>query len=117
MLITYANTMGRNLKALDAVLDRYFPGVFGGIHVLPFFPSSGDRSFAVIQYDEVDPAFGAWENIDRLAEKYYMMADFMLNHISIRSEEFRDYMRHGDESSYRDMFIHWDEFWPNGDPT
>ena len=27
-----------------------------------------------------------------------MMADFMLNHISIRSEEFRDYMKNGDNS-------------------
>lgn len=117
MLITYANTMGRNLKRLDAVLDTFFPGVFGGVHILPFFPSSGDRGFAVIHYDEVEPAFGDWGDIDRLAEKYYLMADFMLNHISIRSEEFQDYMRRGDASPYRDMFIHWDEFWPDGEPS
>ena len=32
MLITYANTMGEDLKALDRVLARHFEGVFGGIH-------------------------------------------------------------------------------------
>lgn len=117
MLITYANTMGQNLKRLDAVLDTYFSGVFGGLHILPFFPSSGDRGFAVIHYDEVEPAFGDWVDIDHLANKYYLMADFMLNHISIRSEEFQDYMRRGDASPYRDMFIHWEEFWPNGEPS
>lgn len=117
MLITYADTMGGSLKRLDAVLEEHFKGVFGGIHVLPFFPSSGDRGFAVINYDIVDPAVGTWEDIDQLAEKYYLMADFMLNHVSIRCEEFKDYMKNGQASPYKDMFIHWDEFWPNGEPT
>ena len=26
-------------------------------------------------------------------------------------------MEKGDASEYRDMFIHWDKFWPNGEPT
>ena len=117
MLITYADSMGTNLKALERVLDKHFDGVFGGVHVLPFFPSSGDRGFAVVNYDIVDPAFGTWEDIDRRGEKYYLMADFMLNHVSIRSEEFQDYMKNGEASPYRDMFIHWNEFWPGGGPT
>ena len=87
MLITYANAMGKDLAALDDVLDRYFEGVFGGVHVLPFFPSSGGRGFAVIDYDTVDSAFGTWDDIDRLGEKYYLLADFMLNHVSIRCAE------------------------------
>ena len=117
MLITYADSMGKNLKTLAHILDKHFSGVFGGVHVLPFFPSSGDRGFAVINYDTVDPAFGSWEDIDHLAEKYYLMADFMLNHVSIRSQEFQDYQKKGDASPYRDMFIHWNEFWPGGEPT
>ncbi len=117
MLITYADSMGKNLKELYEVLDEHFEGVFGGVHILPFFPSSGDRGFAVINYDIVDPAFGDWDDIKKFSEKYYLMADFMLNHVSIRCDEFKDYMEKGDESKYRDMFIHWDEFWPNGEPT
>ncbi len=117
MLITYANTMGKDLAALNDVLDRHFKGVFGGVHVLPFFPSSGDRGFAVINYDSVDPALGTWDDIDRLGQKYYLMADFMLNHVSIRCAEFKDYMKNGDASPYKDMFIDWNQFWPNGEPT
>ena len=117
MLITYANTMGKDLAALDKVLDRHFEGVFGGIHILPFFPSSGDRGFAVINYDTVSPEFGTWEDIDRLGDKYYLMADFMLNHVSIRCEEFKDYLKNGDDSPYKDMFIDWNAFWPDGEPT
>jgi sucrose phosphorylase len=117
MLITYANTMGKNLAALNEVLDRYFKGVFGGVHILPFFPSSGDRGFAVINYDTVSPDLGTWDDIDRLGEKYYLMADFMLNHVSIRCDEFKDYMKNGDASVYKGMFIDWNEFWPDGEPT
>lgn len=117
MLITYADSLGGDLKILKQVLDTEFEGAFGGVHILPFFPSSGDRGFAVIEYDQVDPEFGDWEDIDRLGEHYYLMADFMINHASIRSREFRDYMAKGDKSQFRDMFIHWDEFWPGGEPT
>jgi len=117
MLITYADSMSENLAELHEILGRYFEGVFGGVHVLPFFPSSGDRGFAVIHYDIVDPAFGTWEDIDRLGKRYYLMADFMLNHVSIRCAEFQDYMQNGDNSPYKDMFIDWNKFWPNGEPT
>ena len=68
MLITYANSMGKNLKELEQVLDKHFSRELGGVHILPFFPSSGDRGFAVINYDIVDPAFGTWEDIRRLSE-------------------------------------------------
>ncbi len=117
MLITYADTLGGDLKHLNQVMEHYFAGAFGGIHVLPFFPSSGDRGFAVIHYDSVDPRFGTWEDLDRLGERYYLMADFMLNHVTIRSAEFQDYMKNGDASPFRSMFIHWDEFWPDGEPS
>ncbi|MEK4047638.1 sucrose phosphorylase [Paenibacillus sp. FSL H8-0048] len=117
MLITYSDSMGGDLKELYEVLDTHYEGVIGGVHLLPFYPSSGDRGFAVINYDIVDPAFGDWEDIRRFSEKYYLMADFMINHVSIRSEEFKDYMQNGDSSPYREMFIHWDEFWPDGEPT
>lgn len=116
MLIAYADSLGGDLRALEAVLDGPFAGAFGGVHVLPFFPSSGDRGFAVIDYDTVDPRFGDWDDIRRIAERYYVMADFMINHVSIRSREFVDYLEHGDASPYRDMFIHWEEFW-GGEPT
>ncbi|MFS0795487.1 sucrose phosphorylase [Microbacterium sp. 1P10AE] len=117
MLITYADSMGGNLSELHRVLRTHFAGAFGGIHVLPFFPSSGDRGFAVIEYDIVDPAFGTWDDIDALGEDYYLMADFMINHASIRSAEFIDYMQRGDESPYKSMFIDWNEFWGGGEPT
>lgn len=68
-LITYPNSLGGNLRHLEEALDECFPQVFeGGIHILPPFPSSGDRGFAPLTYLEIDPAFGTWEDIRRLGE-------------------------------------------------
>lgn len=116
MLITYSDSMGNNLKDLYEILEEHFSGIIEGVHILPFFPSSGDRGFAPIDYFQVDPAFGTWEDIKKFSEKYYLMCDFMINHISAQSPEFRDYMKNKDSSPYRDMFIRWNEFW-NGEPS
>lgn len=44
MLITYANTLGGSLAQLERVLAQYFPGAFGGIHILPFFPRPATKA-------------------------------------------------------------------------
>lgn len=117
MLITYPDSLGGDLKELSRILDKHFEGIIGGIHILPFYPSSGDRGFAVINYDKVAPEFGTWNDIRMLSEKYCLMADFMINHISIRSEEFKNYMRFGENSRYKDLFLDWNKFWPHGEPS
>ena len=43
MLITYADSLGKNLNELRDVLDNELKEVVAGIHILPFYPSSGDR--------------------------------------------------------------------------
>ncbi|MBD5459554.1 MAG: sucrose phosphorylase [Lachnospiraceae bacterium] len=117
MLITYADSFGKNLKELKAALDKWFGKEIGAVHILPFFPSSGDRGFAPLTYEQVDPQFGDWEDIRALSEKYELMFDFMVNHLSRQSEEFQDYVKNHDSSAYRDMFIRFREFWPGGAPT
>lgn len=37
MLITYADSMGSNLKELESALEKYFWGAVKGLHILPFF--------------------------------------------------------------------------------
>lgn len=117
MLITYADSLGKNLEELNTVLTDKFEGAVGGVHVLPFFPSSADRGFAPLQYDIVDPAFGSYEDIEKLAEKYYLMFDFMINHISRQSDFYKDFQKNKDNSKYKDFFIRYKDFWENGEPT
>lgn len=89
----------------------------GGVHILPFFPSSGDRGFAPMDYSKVDEAFGDWSDIEALSQDYYLMFDFMINHISAKSPYFLDFLEKKDESAYADLFIRYKKFWPNGEPT
>lgn len=117
MLITYSDSLGKNLQELEQVLTQHLTGVVGGIHLLPFFPSTGDRGFAPSDYRVVDPAFGDWQDVETLGEKYYLMFDFMINHISRESEYFQDFKANHNDSPYREMFIRINEFFPAGRPT
>ena len=117
MLITYPDSMGKNLKELSEILDEHFRDIIGGLHILPFFPSSADRGFAPTTYETVDPAFGDWNDIRTLADRYYLMFDFMINHISRSSAYFQDFLEKKDQSAYKDMFIRYRDFWPGGEPT
>ncbi len=116
MLITYPNSLGKNISELHSVLNRYFAGAVAGIHILPFYPSSSDRGFAPTRYDIVDPEYGDWAALSELSQEYFLMYDFMINHLSCHSPQFRDFLANKDRSACKDMFIRYQEFWPNGEP-
>jgi sucrose phosphorylase len=116
MLITYADSLGRNLPELREILRRDFQGIIGGVHILPFFPSSADRGFAPLAYDTVDEDFGTWRDIAELSKDCYLMFDFMVNHISRSSKYYQDFLKRGDNSAYADLFIRYRDFWPGGEP-
>jgi sucrose phosphorylase len=116
-LITYPDSLGGDLKTLNHVLLKYFPDVFkGGIHILPPFPSSGDRGFAPLTYLEIDPKFGDWADIRHLGENFDILLDLMVNHISRQSAYFQDFLKKGRQSKYADLFITVDKIWPDGNP-
>lgn len=115
-LMTYPDSLGGDLAALDGLLRGPLDGLFGGIHILPPFPSSGDRGFAPLTYREIDPRFGSWADVEHIAQRHDVVLDLMVNHISRRSVEFEDFLRLGRRSRYADLFITVDKVWPNGDP-
>jgi sucrose phosphorylase len=87
-LITYPDSFGANLVELHYALRRYLPRAIGGVHLLPFYPSSADRGFSPLTYNEVDPAFGTWEDVDMIGNDFDLIIDFMVNHISRQSVFF-----------------------------
>ena len=117
MLITYADSLGSNLKDLKTVLDKYYKKLSEVCISLPFFPSSADRGFAPMRYDITDESFGSFEDIEEIGKEFYLMFDFMVNHISAQSEYFKDFLKNKDNSPYKDMFIRYSRFWENGEPT
>jgi sucrose phosphorylase len=91
------------LRALSIIFENLFRGVFSTVHILPFFPASSDRGFSVIDYEEVDPKLGRWEDIQRLGDKYRLMFDGVINHVSSKSEWFREFLNRN--PNYEDFFV------------
>ncbi|BBO66497.1 sucrose phosphorylase [Desulfosarcina alkanivorans] len=114
-LIVYPDSLGGDLAELHFVLRRYLRRAIGGIHLLPFYPSSADRGFAPLTYDEVDPAFGTWRDIELIGREFDLIIDFMVNHISRQSAYFQDYFEKGSDSEYADMFLSFNKLAPNGE--
>lgn len=116
-LITYPDSLGGDLKSLNHVLEKHFTDIFkGGVHILPPFPSSGDRGFAPLTYLEIEPSFGTWEDLKRIGENFDILVDLMVNHISQKSEYFQDFLKKGRNSKYADLFITLDKIWEDGQP-
>lgn len=107
ILIAYADQLSEPgvapLRTLASVVEAHSAGAITGLHVLPFFPSSSDDGFAVIDYRAVDPSLGSWDDIGALGRAFELMVDGVFNHVSSQSEWFHGFLR--DEPSYRDSFI------------
>ncbi len=113
-LITYPDSLGGNLPELHYALRKFFKKAVHGLHLLPFYPSSSDRGFAPLTYDEVDPAFGTWEDVEKIGQDFDLVIDFMANHISRQSLFFQDYLAKGQESEFADMFLSFNKLNPTG---
>ena len=118
-LITYVDRLGGGgLKALQALLtgSGAFSGLFGGVHLLPFFhPIDGsDAGFDPIDHTLVDPRLGAWPDVRALTQQLDVMGDVIVNHMSSQSPQFLDYAQRGDASPYAGLFLGLDDVFPNG---
>ncbi|MGB3956150.1 MAG: sucrose phosphorylase [Brooklawnia sp.] len=115
-LIAYADRLGGSIKGLQSLLDGPFAGIFDGVHVLPFYtPFDGaDAGFDPVDHTAVDPRLGTWRDVKDLAERYRVMADMIVNHVSASSAEFSDVLAKGDRSEYFDMFLKMSTVYPDG---
>src|SRR5512146_3172135 len=116
-LITYADRLGGgDIKALHRLLKGPLAGLFGGIHMLPFYyPIHGaDAGFDPIDHTKIDPCLGSWADIKDLGQDMDIMADLIVNHVSSSSPQFLDYSEKGDASIYKDMFLTMGSIFPNG---
>ena len=109
-LIAYPNRIGNNLADLHHFLETRVSGCFGGVHILPLYPSNADGGFSPLTHLEVEPAFGSWREVEHIASDYDLCLDITLNHISDESAEFKDFLANGYASEYADLFVHVHEF-------
>lgn len=107
VLITYGDLLttqgSKPLQVLAAFLRRFMRGSINTVHILPFFPYSSDRGFSIIDYEEVDPRLGSWDDIAVLAEEFRLMFDGVFNHASSRSRWFQSFLN--GRPGFSDFFV------------
>ena len=116
-LITYVDRLGGGgLRALHTLLTGPLHGVFGGVHLLPFFhPYDGaDAGFDPIDHTLVDPRLGVWADLKPLCQDFDVVADVIVNHVSRHSPQFQDWLTQGTASEFDGLFLSFDAVFPKG---
>ncbi len=107
ILITYGDQVieptVEPLETLKKFLDNYVKACINTVHILPFYPYSSDDGFSVIDYKDVSPRMGSWEDIEKLSENYNLMFDGVINHISQYSYWFKSFLENNPK--YANFFV------------
>lgn len=115
-LITYVDRLAGDLAGLRRLLAGPLALAFDGVHVLPFYyPFDGeDAGFDPRDHTIVDARLGQWADVKSLADRWVVMADVIVNHMSSESAQFRDVVARGDESPWAPMFLTMSSVFPTG---
>ena len=107
LMITYGDALYREgeapLKVVKEFMDEEFRETINLIHLLPMFPYTSDDGFSVVDFREVNPALGTWDDIRALQGAYGLMFDAVVNHASRKSRYFRGFAE--GEEAFRDFFV------------
>ena len=110
ILISYGDQVHRDhepsLKTLGEFMNKYLNEIINSLHILPFYPSSSDGGFSVVNYSAVDPHMGSWREIESISSDFRLMVDGVINHTSQFSDWFQAYLD-GDKY-FEDYFIEMD---------
>lgn len=95
-LISYGDSIvgtdEQPLQSLTSLVSDDLGNAFNTVHVLPFSPYSSDRGFSVIDYRAIDDKLGTWDDMRGLATHVDLMFDLVLNHCSVESEWFQQFL-------------------------
>ena len=96
------------LTTLSKFCGIYLKHTINTLHILPFFPYSSDRGFAIEDFETVDPELGTWADIEDLETRYKLMFDGVINHVSSKSRWFQRFL--DGTPHYKDFFISYDSY-------
>lgn len=111
VLITYGDQVRRQEGPALGGLQEFLTSSglvnwINTVHLLPFYPFSSDDGFSVIDYRQVQPEIGDWDDVRELSEHVQLMFDLVLNHCSQHSEWFQKYL--SGDPVYQRYFIEAD---------
>lgn len=113
VLITYGDMVQpeegepeSKLRKQHAFLNKKLKDVISTVHILPFFPSSSDDGFSVVDYRRVDERMGNWDDIVKMSRDFRIMCDLVMNHTSRHNDWFKKYL--SGDVPYSDYYIDQD---------
>lgn len=110
VLIIYPDAIKKEgepaIRTLCRFLHTYGEAVTN-VHLLPFYPYSSDDGYAVTDYENVREDLGSWQDLEDLAGRRHLIFDFVVNHVSAKSQWFLRYLK-GDPE-FEDFFIEYRE--------
>lgn len=115
MFNAYPDSIGAKFSDTIGMLKMpAFKDVFSLFYVLPtFFNSDLDRGFSIVDYN-LNEELVSFEDLKALEKLNIMLKfDIVLNHLSVASPQFKDVLKYGEQSKYKDFFIDWNTFWEN----
>ncbi len=96
VLITYGDSLKKEgevpLATLHAFANQYLKGAVSNVHFLPFFPYSSDDGFSVMDFFQIDPALGTWQEVASIGQDFELMFDYVVNHFSSNGQWFQNYL-------------------------
>ncbi len=107
----YSNqqTFGGDLQGIIDKLDYIADLGFTGIYLTPIFVSDTVHKYDIIDYFNIDPAFGTKDTLKDLVKKAHarnikIVLDAVFNHCSFRHPFFQDVIKNGKNSPYYNAF-------------
>lgn len=113
MFNAYPDSCGGALSDIVELLgSEAFEDVFSLFYILPsVFNSDLDRGFSIIDYG-INSDLATADDLQALRDLgIELKLDFVLNHISVQSPQFKDIIDRGVDSPFVDFFIDWNAFW------
>jgi sucrose phosphorylase len=96
VLITYGDSLKKEgeapLATLHEFASEHLKGAISNVHFLPFFPYSSDDGFSVMDFFEIDPELGTWQEVAAIGQDFELMFDYVVNHYSSKGQWFQNYL-------------------------
>ncbi|HUC91551.1 MAG TPA: alpha-glycosidase [Paenibacillus sp.] len=100
---------GGDLKGVMDHLDYLADLGINAIYFTPLFKSPSNHKYDTIDYMEIDPQFGDEKDLKRLVKMCHdkgirVVLDAVFNHSGVEFGPFRDVVKNGENSKYKDWF-------------
>lgn len=106
--------LGGTLKGITEKLDYIQSLGAAYVWLSPFFKTDAYHGYHILDYEQIDPHFGTWEDLSELIDTAHkkgirIIADFVPNHCHRNHPFFQDAINNPKTSEYRNWFYFKDE--------